>query len=135
MPQRDEAPDVVRIVEGVSGRVPMHGVLRLRFDYGRVVPWVRRVDGQLVAVAGPDSVWLRSTPAPLDGRDFATHSEFTVSAGRAGAVRADLAPVLAADARSRSTRTRRWTRPRPGGPSGWPAATTTAAGRARSAAR
>ena len=64
MPPRGEAPDVVRMVEGLSGRVPMHGVLRLRFDYGRVVPWVRRVDGQIVAVAGPDSVWL-STPAPL----------------------------------------------------------------------
>ena len=48
MPPRDEAPDVVRVVEGISGRVPMHGELRLRFDYGRVVPWVRRVDGQLV---------------------------------------------------------------------------------------
>jgi GH15 family glucan-1,4-alpha-glucosidase len=80
MPPRGEDPDVVRIVEGISGKVAMHGVLRLRFDYGKVMPWVRRVDGQIVAVAGPDSAWL-STPAPLDGRDFATHSEFTVSAG------------------------------------------------------
>jgi GH15 family glucan-1,4-alpha-glucosidase len=80
MPPRGESPDLVRIVEGISGRVPMHGVLRLRFDYGRVVPWVRRVDGQIAAIAGPDSVWL-ATPAPLDGRDFATHSEFEVSAG------------------------------------------------------
>jgi GH15 family glucan-1,4-alpha-glucosidase len=80
MPPRDEAPDVVRVVEGISGRVPMHGELRLRFDYGRVVPWVRQVNHQLVAVAGPDSAWL-STPAPLDGRDLTTHSEFAVSAG------------------------------------------------------
>ena len=80
MPPRDEAPDIVRVVEGVSGRVPMHSQLRLRFDYGRVTPWVRKVDGQIVAVAGPDSAWL-STPAPLEGRDFATHSEFSVSAG------------------------------------------------------
>jgi GH15 family glucan-1,4-alpha-glucosidase len=80
MPPRDEAPDVVRVVEGISGRVPMHGELRLRFDYGRVVPWVRQLNGQLVAVAGPDSAWL-STPAPLDGRDRTTHSEFTVGAG------------------------------------------------------
>src|SRR3569623_126071 len=36
MPPRGEAPDLVRVVEGISGRVPMHGVLRLRFDYGRV---------------------------------------------------------------------------------------------------
>jgi GH15 family glucan-1,4-alpha-glucosidase len=80
MPPRGEAPDVVRIVEGISGRVEMHSVLRLRFDYGRVVPWVRQVDGQLVAVAGPDSAWLATT-APLEGREFATHSEFAVAAG------------------------------------------------------
>ncbi len=80
MPPRGEAPDVVRIVEGISGRVPMQSVLRLRFDYGRVVPWVRRVDGQLAAVAGPDSAWL-ATPAPLDGRELATYSEFAVAAG------------------------------------------------------
>jgi GH15 family glucan-1,4-alpha-glucosidase len=80
MPPRDVSPDVVRVVEGISGRVAMHSELRLRFDYGRVVPWVRRVDGQVVGVAGPDAVWL-STPAPLEGRGMATHSEFAVSAG------------------------------------------------------
>ncbi|MEU8552232.1 glycoside hydrolase family 15 protein [Streptomyces roseoverticillatus] len=82
MPQRDRAPDVVRIVEGVSGSVPMLGVLRLRFDYGSVVPWIRRSDGHRVAVAGPDSAWLRSEPpVKTYGRDFSTRSEFTVSAG------------------------------------------------------
>jgi GH15 family glucan-1,4-alpha-glucosidase len=80
MPPRGEAPDVVRVVEGLSGRVPMRGELRLRFDYGHVVPWVHRRGDQFAAVAGPDSVYLRS-PAPLVGRDFATYSEFTVSAG------------------------------------------------------
>ncbi|WKX69663.1 glycoside hydrolase family 15 protein [Streptomyces sp. XD-27] len=82
MPQRDRTPDVVRIAEGVSGRVDMLGVLRLRFDYGHVVPWVRRSDGHRVAVAGPDSVWLRSEPdVHTYGRDFSTRSEFTVAAG------------------------------------------------------
>ncbi|AGP58820.1 glycoside hydrolase family 15 protein [Streptomyces rapamycinicus] len=82
MPQRDRAPDVVRIVEGVSGSVEMLGVLRLRFDYGRVVPWVRRTDGHRIAIAGPDSVWLRSEPEVRTyGEDFSTRSEFTVSAG------------------------------------------------------
>src|SRR3954452_10702893 len=56
MPPRGEAPDVVRIVEGVSGRVPMRMELLLRFDYGHVVPWVRAVDGELTGVAGPDAV-------------------------------------------------------------------------------
>ncbi|MCF3105056.1 glycoside hydrolase family 15 protein [Streptomyces roseoverticillatus] len=82
MPQRDRAPDVVRIVEGVSGTVAMLGVLRLRFDYGSVVPWIRRSDGHRVAVAGPDSAWLRSEPPVTTyGHDFSTRSEFTVSAG------------------------------------------------------
>ncbi|MFI7095573.1 glycoside hydrolase family 15 protein [Streptomyces lydicus] len=82
MPQRDRAPDVVRIVEGLDGSVEMRGVLRLRFDYGRVVPWVRAVEGARVAVAGPDSVWLR-TPShgTTYGKDFSTRSDFTVAAG------------------------------------------------------
>ncbi|MEU7136955.1 glycoside hydrolase family 15 protein [Streptomyces sp. NPDC046261] len=83
MPHRDRAPDLVRIVEGVSGRVEMQSVLRLRFDYGHVVPWIRRTDGHRVAVAGPDSAWLRSEPpVPTYGRDFSTRSEFTVTAGQ-----------------------------------------------------
>ncbi|WP_405858020.1 glycoside hydrolase family 15 protein [Streptomyces sp. NBC_01515] len=83
MPQRHRAPDVVRIVEGVSGKVTVHSRLRLRFDYGAVVPWMRRSDGHHVAVAGPDSVWLRSEPEVRTwGEDFSTLSEFTVEAGQ-----------------------------------------------------
>ncbi|WP_250403187.1 glycoside hydrolase family 15 protein [Streptomyces cellostaticus] len=82
MPQRDRAPDVVRIVEGVSGRVTVRGVLRLRFDYGSIIPWMRRSDGHRVAVAGPDSVWLRAEPQVRTwGEDFCTHSEFTLAEG------------------------------------------------------
>ncbi|HYN94697.1 MAG TPA: glycoside hydrolase family 15 protein [Pilimelia sp.] len=80
MPPRDEAPDVVRIVEGVSGRVPMHLQLRLRFDYGSVVPWVRQQGKDLGAIAGPDAVWLR-TPIELRGRDLTTEADFVVHAG------------------------------------------------------
>lgn len=80
MPPRGEAADVVRIVEGVRGRVPMRMDLRLRFDYGRIVPWVRRVDNDMVAVAGPDSVWLR-TPVEVRGENLATVAEFSVGEG------------------------------------------------------
>lgn len=80
MPPRDKAPDVVRIVQGLSGRVAMRSELRLRFDYGQVIPWVRRVDGQVVAIAGPDAVSLRSDVHQY-GRDFATYADFEVSAG------------------------------------------------------
>ena len=80
MPLRHQAPDVVRIVEGVRGRVPMSSVMRLRLDYGRSKPWVRRMDGQYVGVAGPDALWLRSD-VPQQGRDFATVADFAVAAG------------------------------------------------------
>ncbi|MDE8670233.1 glycoside hydrolase family 15 protein [Pseudarthrobacter sp. H3Y2-7] len=80
MPARDDSVDMVRIVEGLKGSVPMQGELRLRFDYGRIVPWVRRMDHGISAVAGPDAAYL-STPAPLEGRDMRTVSEFTVRAG------------------------------------------------------
>src|SRR6476660_2884832 len=80
MPPRGEAADVVRVVEGVSGRVPVRMRLRLRFDYGHIVPWVHGRDGDLAAIAGPDAVWLH-TPVHLHGEDLSTVAEFTVSAG------------------------------------------------------
>ena len=80
MPPRGEAADLVRIVEGVSGRVPMEMTLRLRFDYGHVAPWVHGTDGALAAMAGPDATWLRS-PVVLVERDGATVADFTVGAG------------------------------------------------------
>ncbi|MFJ2833311.1 glycoside hydrolase family 15 protein [Streptomyces sp. NPDC087263] len=82
MPKRDGTPDLVRVIEGLSGRVTMRGLLRLRFDYGLVVPWMRRSDGHHVAVAGPDAMWLRSEPPVRTwGKDFRTYSEFTVAEG------------------------------------------------------
>jgi GH15 family glucan-1,4-alpha-glucosidase len=80
MPPRDEAPDVVRIVEGISGRVEMETMIRVRFDYGSIVPWVRRFGGVLRMIAGPDSVCVH-TPVPMHAKDMAHHAQFTVSAG------------------------------------------------------
>ncbi|HEX7537618.1 MAG TPA: glycoside hydrolase family 15 protein [Dermatophilaceae bacterium] len=80
MPPRDEVVDMVRIVEGLRGSVRMHGELVLRFDYGRVVPWVRRDGRGIRAVAGPDAAYL-TTRAPLLGEDLRTVSDFTVRAG------------------------------------------------------
>ncbi|MFF7413244.1 glycoside hydrolase family 15 protein [Streptomyces lydicus] len=80
MPPRDGAPQLIRIVEGVSGRVPMRSELRMRFNYGWVVPWVHKVEDRTVAVAGPDSVWL-DTAAETYGKDLTTFSDFTVSPG------------------------------------------------------
>ncbi len=81
MPPRGEAPDIVRIVEGLEGRVEMTSQLRLRFDYGQTIPWVRKLEGDLVAIAGPNAVWLR-TPVDGEGRDFTTYHEFVVDKGQ-----------------------------------------------------
>ena len=81
-PRGSEEPVLVRIVRGVRGTVEMETVLRLRFGYGKIVPWVRKdkATGAVTAVAGPDSVWLR-TPVRLAGRDMAHEATFVVSAG------------------------------------------------------
>ncbi|MCX4232599.1 glycoside hydrolase family 15 protein [Streptomyces sp. NPDC020707] len=80
MPPRDGAPQLIRIVEGVTGRVPMRSALRMRFSYGRVVPWVHKHEGRTVAVAGPDSVWY-DTECETYGKALTTYSDFTVAPG------------------------------------------------------
>ena len=81
MPPRDSAPPVlIRLVEGVEGAVDMECVLRIRFGYGQIVPWVRRLETQIAAIAGPDSLWL-ATPVALAGRDLAHTATFTVTGG------------------------------------------------------
>jgi GH15 family glucan-1,4-alpha-glucosidase len=80
MPPMTAQPDIVRIVEGLEGTVTMEMDLVVRFDYGRLVPWARRVGGDLVFVSGPDSLLLR-TDAPLQGVGGRTRSEFSVRAG------------------------------------------------------
>jgi GH15 family glucan-1,4-alpha-glucosidase len=80
MPIRGRAPDIVRIVEGVHGRVKMQVELIIRFDYGSIVPWVRRLDGRLHAIAGPDALVV-ATPVRMHGKDLTTVGEFAVEAG------------------------------------------------------
>ncbi|MGI8701976.1 MAG: glycoside hydrolase family 15 protein, partial [Nocardioidaceae bacterium] len=81
MPPRGTAPDVVRIVEGLSGRVSMRTQLRVRFDYGSVAPWIRRHDGRWSAVAGPDAVWL-DTSADVDEDALEAGTCFDVESGQ-----------------------------------------------------
>jgi GH15 family glucan-1,4-alpha-glucosidase len=80
MPPRGENPDIIRIVEGIRGEVEMAMELVIRFDYGRIVPWVRKRDGALEAIAGPDGLVLR-TPVKTRGEDLTTVAEFTVREG------------------------------------------------------
>ncbi len=83
MPPRGDTTEVVRlirVVEGLSGTVPMSLDLTVRFDYGSTLPWVRRREDLWEAVAGPDALWLH-TPVRPHGADFATTAQFRVSAG------------------------------------------------------
>jgi GH15 family glucan-1,4-alpha-glucosidase len=80
MPPRARHPEVVRVVEGVSGAVRMRLDLVIRFDYGHVVPWVRKVDGRLGAIAGADAL-VFATPVETRGEALTTVADFTVRAG------------------------------------------------------
>ena len=80
MPPRGENPDIIRIVEGLRGKVSMQMELIIRFDYGQIVPWVRSRHGGLEAIAGPDGLILR-TPIETYGKDLTTVAEFTVAKG------------------------------------------------------
>lgn len=80
MPVRESVPDLIRIVEGRRGAVPVRSELVIRFDYGSVVPWVRKADGGITAVAGPDALRLRAS-VPTHGEKLTTVSEFTVQTG------------------------------------------------------
>jgi GH15 family glucan-1,4-alpha-glucosidase len=81
MPPRSRHPDVVRLVVGTRGRVPMRMQLVIRFDYGLIVPWVRRTDFGIRAIAGSDALELRSD-VELRGEGFTTVAEFTVAEGQ-----------------------------------------------------
>jgi GH15 family glucan-1,4-alpha-glucosidase len=81
MPPKGKASDVIRIIVGVEGRVKMRSELVVRFDYGRTIPWISRLEnGMLRATAGPNMLLL-STPARLRGEDMKTVGEFTVAVG------------------------------------------------------
>jgi len=73
--------ELFRLVRGERGAVRMRLELVLRFDYGSIVPWVRRRPDGISAIAGPDAIVLR-TPIELTGRDKCTVAEFTVAEGQ-----------------------------------------------------
>ncbi len=76
MPVRGERPEVLRRVEGVSGRVRV-----LRLDYGQVVPWFREVGRRTSAFAGPDTLTLDCDVAHQRQGDDVV-AEFCLDAGQ-----------------------------------------------------
>jgi len=80
MPLSDQRWDLVRIVEGLRGHVALRMELIVRFDYGSIVPWVRRRGRALLITAGPDALALTSS-APMTGKNMKTVADFAVAAG------------------------------------------------------
>lgn len=85
MPIGGRSTSVVRRIQGLGGRVRMRQEIKLRFGYGKVIPWVRRIyddDGEgILAIAGPLAVILRADVLPQAGPDFSHEGELTVEAG------------------------------------------------------
>ncbi|MFZ5730001.1 MAG: glycoside hydrolase family 15 protein [Pseudomonadota bacterium] len=81
MPVRGAASDLVRIVEGRAGRVPMEMRLDLRFDYGRCRPWIQSATpNSLRAVAGPHAAEL-TADAELRPAEGGATARFAVAEG------------------------------------------------------
>jgi GH15 family glucan-1,4-alpha-glucosidase len=80
MPVREHHSDVVRIVEGIQGKVPLRMELKLRFDYGRTVPWVTRIEDGVRALAGPNLAMLHAS-VPVHGENLTTVADFEVAKG------------------------------------------------------
>ncbi len=79
--ERPEQVDLIRIVKGIRGQVPMRTEVIIRFDYGHTIPWVRKRDYGFSAVSGPNAIAFR-TAVPLESKDYTTVGEFTISEGQ-----------------------------------------------------
>ena len=79
IPEMDRA-DLIRLVEGVHGEVPFRMTLRLRFDYGSIVPWIQYRNHELMAIAGPDMIHLYSI-VPFHGNNLNTVTRFVIHEG------------------------------------------------------
>ena len=81
MPLRGEGPPrMIRIVEGIEGRVPLRMQLAVRPDYASIQPWAELSPDGATATAGPDAFGL-STSLPLTVEDGTIRSEFEVAEG------------------------------------------------------
>ncbi len=81
MPLSDDRWDVVRLVEGLTGSVALRMELIVRFDYGAILPWVRRQEKTLLMTAGPDTLEF-SASIDVTGENMTTVAEFTVAQGQ-----------------------------------------------------
>ena len=84
MPLHDRRANLVRRIRGVAGRVRFAETLRIRFDYGAAMPWVRQVaygtGSAVLASAGPDAVLVSGPRMRAEGHRH--RAAFDVAAGQ-----------------------------------------------------
>jgi GH15 family glucan-1,4-alpha-glucosidase len=81
MPLRKEGPPrLMRIVQGLRGRVPVRMQLSVRPDYGTIMPWIEPASDGAVVIAGPDSFRL-TTSVPLQIENGNATAEFVAVEG------------------------------------------------------
>ena len=116
MPPRDGAPQVIRIVEGVTGRVPMRSALRMRSRYGRVVPVGAQGRGPHGRGRGPGLGVAGHRACETYGKDL-THVRPTSPSppGERIAFTISWEPSHKRAARAARAGGRRWRRPRSSG--------------------
>ena len=112
MAPQTQSAEVFRIVQGISGQVPMHSELIVRFDYGSIEPWSMAIERGVRMTGGPDSVFCR-TDARWQLRDHSAVAEFSIAAGEQVAFELTWAPThlpdpLELDAEHTLEETNRW---------------------------
>jgi len=82
--ESDSRIDLIRIVEGRRAVVPMSMEAVFRFDYGRIVPWVRSRDYGLSAVAVRRRTIAHA--GEMHGENLKTVASFSGRGGRSNSV-------------------------------------------------
>ena len=72
--------DVVRIIEGVDGEVPLEMLLDVRFGYGADTPFIEKIGDGVCFLSGPDALILR-TPVALEQSGRRVSAYFRVKKG------------------------------------------------------
>jgi GH15 family glucan-1,4-alpha-glucosidase len=80
MPPSKDRSDIVRLVEGIEGSVPIEVVVAPRFGYGVNRPWVEREKDGVSFITGPDALRL-CTEIPMSVHDAAAVAELTIHRG------------------------------------------------------
>ena len=79
--RHDAAASLIRVVEGIRGRVEMVSDLTLRFDYGHIWPWIQEQDEGIVASGGPDAVLVTGDVRHAVDGDAHLTARFAVEPG------------------------------------------------------